>query len=567
MKSQKALLESARDKQLAEIQKGLNTAVEEGKISVREAEEQFNTQKTAIEKEAYKDTERTELVAQDRGIQNSAQMLGLMAGDNERKNTMINENVTTRDQRINTITDRLNAIKNNSAIDTQNAHATYGYGLASAQGQIGAQRAQQEFAMQLEDMQAQRDQGFTQDNMQLQHEFDLTKMSKQQQYTLQTMAKQFGYDLSKMSVAQQYQLANMAKSFGYDMSLQNDSQDFQGDMQKQTQAFEEKMFGKEQTAKLAEYDKALEREMASYDKNTPEGKLRLKQLEASKEAMITEHMTGVFAETLGATFTEKYGKGMTAKEMKKWLDNPTNMKNLQSKSKKLPKEEKSYLDAFIKGIRKGIAPIRIYDAYKKAWQDGLPSFTGAGNGLGSLSAKYESSGNAGVIARTRGDIGGASYGKYQMTTASGHATSFAKSYGGALAGKKAGTSAFDKAWKAEYAKNPKKFEQAQHAYIQQKHYKPALNAIQKATGINFSKFPKAVHDMIWSIGVQHGAGGASNVFRNAGIRKNDSPATIIRKVYAERMKVNKYFSSSSKAVKNSVYNRFKRELQDALNML
>jgi hypothetical protein len=191
----------------------------------------------------------------------------------------------------------------------------------------------------------------------------------------------------------------------------------------------------------------------------------------------------------------------------------------------------------------------------------------ADGGLGSLSAKYESSGNAGVIARTSGDIGGASYGKYQMSTSSGHATSFAKSYGGALAGKKAGTASFDKAWKAEYAKNPKKFEQAQHAYIEQKHYRPALNSAQKATGIDFSKMGSAVANVIWSVGVQHGAGGTSSIFRNAGIKKNDSPATIIRKVYAERMKMSKYFPSSSKAVQNGVLSRFKKELADALNML
>ena len=389
MKSQESLLASARDKQLAEIQKGLNNAVEEGKISVREAEEQFATQKAAIEKEAYKDSEITQLTAHDRGIQNSAQMLGLMAGDNERKNTMINENVTTRDQRINSITDRLNAIKNNSAIDSQNAHATYGYGLASAQGQIGAQKAQQEFAMGLEDMQARRDQqftqdnmnmqqGFTQDNMQLQQDFDLTKMSKQQQYTLESMAKSFGYDLKKMSQAQIYNLANMAQSFGYDMSLQNDSQLFQEDQQQQMQDFQVEMFGREQDAKLAEYDLALEREMSSYDKNTPEGKLRLKQLQASKDAMLTEHMTGVFAKALGGTFAEKYGDGMTTQEMKKWLDNPTNLKNLQAKSKKLPEEEKNYLSKFITGVLKGTAPYRIYDAYKQAYKDGLPSFSGAG---------------------------------------------------------------------------------------------------------------------------------------------------------------------------------------------
>jgi hypothetical protein len=567
--SQEALLAQARDKQLLEIQKNLNTAVEEGKISVRDAEDQFNTRKGEIEKEAYVDTERTELMAQERGIQNSGMMLGLMQGDNARKDSMINENVTVRDQRINTITDRLNAIKNNSALDATNAHASYGYGVANARGQAESQRIQNEFAMGLEDMQAQRDQGFMQDNMEMQHGFDLAKMSTQQRYTLEQMAKSFGYDLSKMSQAQQYQLANMATSFGYDMEMQNDSQGHQNNMAYNERLFQEKMFGKEQSAKMAEYDLALQRETASYDANTPEGRLRMKQLEASKDAMITESMTKTLGELMGATFVSKYGEGMTTKEMQAWLKDPTNLKNLESKAKKanMPEEKKGFLDMFITGIKKGTAPGRIYDAYSKAWKEGLPSFSGADSGLGSLSAKYESSGNAGVIARTRGDIGGASYGKYQLTTQSGHATAFARSYGGSLAGKKAGTSAFDKAWKAEYAKNPKAFEQAQHKYIEAKHYKPALASAQKATGINFSGYPKAVKDMIWSIGVQHGAGGTANVFRNAGIRSGDSASTIIKKVYAERMKVNKYFSSSSQSVKNSVLSRFKRELQDALRML
>lgn len=196
-----------------------------------------------------------------------------------------------------------------------------------------------------------------------------------------------------------------------------------------------------------------------------------------------------------------------------------------------------------------------------------PSGAGASLSLGSLSAKYESSGNAGVIARTKGDIGGASYGKYQLTTSSGHASSFAKSYGGALKGKKAGTQAFDTAWKTEYKKNPKAFEKAQHNYIAQKHYQPALASAKKATGIDFSKMGNAVQNVIWSIGVQHGAGGTSSIFRNAGLKKGDSPATVIKKVYAERMKTSKYFSSSPQSIRNSVYNRFKRELADALKML
>jgi hypothetical protein len=190
-----------------------------------------------------------------------------------------------------------------------------------------------------------------------------------------------------------------------------------------------------------------------------------------------------------------------------------------------------------------------------------------GTSLGSLSSKYESNGNPAVIARNKGDIGGASYGTYQLSTSSGHAQSFASSYGGALKGKKAGTSAFDQAWKAEAKKNPAKFKEAQHKYIQNKHYQPAANKFKSITGINLDKMPKAVLDMIWSVGVQHGAGGASSIFKNAGIKAGMSAATIISKVYTERMKVNKYFPSSSKGIKSGVLNRFKSEFSAAMKML
>ena len=197
----------------------------------------------------------------------------------------------------------------------------------------------------------------------------------------------------------------------------------------------------------------------------------------------------------------------------------------------------------------------------------MPPPNSAGGGLGSLSAKYESSGNPGTVARTKGDLGGASYGAYQLTTNSGHAQKFANQYGGALKGLKAGTTAFDNAWKAEAKKNPDKFMKAQHDYIAQSHYQPASNAFKSVTGIDVSKMPLGVQNMIWSIGVQHGTGGARNIFKSAGVNKNDSPATILKKVYNERMKVNVYFKNSPQNIKNSVLNRFKKELADALKQI
>ncbi len=184
-----------------------------------------------------------------------------------------------------------------------------------------------------------------------------------------------------------------------------------------------------------------------------------------------------------------------------------------------------------------------------------------------MSSKYESNGNPGAIGRNAGDIGGASYGAYQLTTASGNAQKFANQYGGKLKGLKAGTQAFDNAWKAEAQANPDKFLTAQHAYIYSTHYLPTANKFKSTLNIDPSSRSKAVQDVIWSIGVQHGSGGANSIFKNAGIKMSDNDETIIRKLYAERMKVDKYFKSSSQSIKNSVRNRFQRELNDALAML
>lgn len=208
----------------------------------------------------------------------------------------------------------------------------------------------------------------------------------------------------------------------------------------------------------------------------------------------------------------------------------------------------------------------LSQAELEAYTSGSSSGSTSGS-LGALSAKYESNGNPGTIGRNKGDIGGASYGTYQLTTASGNAQKFANQYGGSLAGKKAGTAAFDAAWKAEAKKNPKAFEAAQHNYIEKTHYQPAANQFKKITGIDPSKQPKAIQDMIWSIGVQHGSGGAASIFKNAKISKAMTAETIVKRVYGERMNVNKYFTSSSSGIKASVKSRFQKEMNDALSML
>ena len=130
-----------------------------------------------------------------------------------------------------------------------------------------------------------------------------------------------------------------------------------------------------------------------------------------------------------------------------------------------------------------------------------------------------------------------------------------------------GSSGFDQAWKALAKSAPQEFEALQYGFIKQSHYDPAYNKIKSSTGLDVSKYSPALQNVLWSVSVQHGAGGANHVFKNAGVKMGMSEAEIIKRVYNERSKVEKYFSKSSSSIQKSVYNRFQNELSDALAML
>ncbi len=134
---------------------------------------------------------------------------------------------------------------------------------------------------------------------------------------------------------------------------------------------------------------------------------------------------------------------------------------------------------------------------------------------------------------------------------------------------KPGTSGFDTAWKALAKSSPDAFNKVQHDFIQASHYQPAANKIKESLGFDASKYSLAIQNVLWSTAVQHGTGGALSVFKGAGIKPGMSEAEIIRRVYAERGANNgkKYFSKSSEKIRQAVVNRFKSEMQDALNML
>lgn len=203
--------------------------------------------------------------------------------------------------------------------------------------------------------------------------------------------------------------------------------------------------------------------------------------------------------------------------------------------------------------------------------------------LGSLSSRYESNGDPGMVSSGRGDRGGVSYGSYQFATNTGSARSFSDwlqrthpDIGRPLAGLNPGTPEFSSAWRQIAGQHREAFQAAQHDYIASRFYEPARrNAERAVPGLDFSQRSRALNDVLWSVGVQHGQEGAATIFGRA-LQGRDvaqmSDADIIRAVYQERGKRTQggelyYFTRSSADVQAGVANRFRSEQRDALAAL
>lgn len=196
-------------------------------------------------------------------------------------------------------------------------------------------------------------------------------------------------------------------------------------------------------------------------------------------------------------------------------------------------------------------------------------------GLGSLSARYESRGDAGAIGFD--STGGWSYGAYQIATKTGTMTRFLQylqeknpdmantlNTAGGVQGAAAGTDQFKQAWQ-ELSRKDRSFYQAQRQFISDTHYKPLAQKILRETGIDVNKRSRALQEVTHSTAVQHGPG--TNVITLAIQRAGGANAKdedIIREVYNER---GTRFGSSTAQVQASVANRFRQERQDALRML
>jgi hypothetical protein len=203
-----------------------------------------------------------------------------------------------------------------------------------------------------------------------------------------------------------------------------------------------------------------------------------------------------------------------------------------------------------------------------------------GQEIGVLAAHFESSEKGpGVVGFDSN--GGTAYGTYQISSRAGTMKHFIdylseqapdlanklKAAGPANTGSSFGR--MPAAWKKVATQDPVRFSKLQYDFIEKSHYLPAVQEISDRTGLDISKAPRALQEVLWSTTVQHGPNGAAKIFTKAIKRvqaKNGGVkiAQLIGSVYDMRAG---QFGSSIPNVRAAVRSRFREEGRMALAML
>lgn len=174
--------------------------------------------------------------------------------------------------------------------------------------------------------------------------------------------------------------------------------------------------------------------------------------------------------------------------------------------------------------------------------------------LGTLSEKYESSGDPGAISTGEGDSGGVSYGAYQLTTE--NAATYVKQcpWSARFAGLASGTREFSRVWKQIAAEASEVFKADQHAYIQRLYFDPIVANVQASLGVDARTRSNALQQVLWSVSVQHAPETSliSNALGGRSLDKLDD-AQAIQLIYKQRSKRRPdgqlaYFTESSRSV-------------------
>ena len=250
-------------------------------------------------------------------------------------------------------------------------------------------------------------------------------------------------------------------------------------------------------------------------------------------------------------------------------------------------EEKPQVSNPSDGVLKDGTGNVVVDGQGEPVKAGTPSVEGWE--LGQTSEKYESGGKGpGTInaynGGAGGDLGGASYGTYQLASylpavmSTGKARPSSKNspviqflnnskFKDKFAGLEPGTAAFDAKWKEIATTNAADFKKEQHDYIQKKYYDVAMANLQRQ-GLDMTKYGPAVQDLIWSGAVQFGPANTkafTEALRDKSTLTDKDIVTLVSEWKINN--VNTLFKSSSESIRAGVKSRYQSEKQALLNLI
>ena len=229
----------------------------------------------------------------------------------------------------------------------------------------------------------------------------------------------------------------------------------------------------------------------------------------------------------------------------------------------------------------------VVDGQGEPVRAGTPSVEGWE--IGQTSEKYESGGKgAGTInaynGGAGGDLGGASYGTYQLasflpaTMSTGKARPSSKNspviqflntskFKDKFAGLEPATAAFDAKWTEIASTFKEAFKKEQHDYVQKKYYDVAIaNLLRK--GLDMSKYGPAVQDLVWSGAVQFGPANTkafTEALRDKSTLTDKDIITLVSEYKINN--VDTLFKSSSDSIKAGVKSRYQSEKQALLSLI
>jgi len=230
--SQKALFDKQLSEQITNLQIAYNQAINEGKLSINEAKEQFEEQKKALEQLAYQQYEATKARASSMGFAHSGNMEAMHRSDYARINSLHNENAKARDRRINEIRDRINQITMEKDLKLTDAKSQYYYNLAGAKAQADQMYNQSMGQFMVEDYFTGRKEQHDYNMQDRQWEIEKEKMALTDYYytknleyasklKIDEMYVGHKLDLEKMDKELENFLIKIAEEHGYNVDLEN----------------------------------------------------------------------------------------------------------------------------------------------------------------------------------------------------------------------------------------------------------------------------------------------------------------------------------------------------------